>query len=227
MHDHTEFLGVSLRFDEREVFLDSDEPNRYVHRFHGEVLRLNDDHADDVIGSFQAIYVDVESANDDSTCVFEVFDAAGQSEYDYFKALYTPDGEVLGAVQDLIYGKGNAWWAPNLLILELLEILPAHRGKGIGLVALWGLMRTLGLGAGLVAMMPFPLQCKPKPDDENGKARWDALQLDALPRDKRRATAALRRYYKRLGFKALRGTDYMIRNAMEKLPALESLIRPK
>jgi hypothetical protein len=220
------FLGISLRFDDREVYVESDEPSRFAHRFAGEVLRLNDDYRDDTIGWFKAVYVDVESAIDDGEDIYTVFDATGQSELEYFNALYKPDGDVRAAVQKLIYGDPAGWWAPNLLILDRLELLPAHRGVGAGLVTLWGLMRVLGIGAGVVAIKPFPLQVHGRPTDPQGMAHWDTMQFESLPKDQRRATAALRRYYGLLGFKRLLRTPYMVRDARQKLPALSCLIRP-
>ena len=227
MHDQTEVLGISLRFKEREVYVPSPEPDRFVHFFSGEVLKMDRDLEDAVVGWFEAIYVDVETAIVEGESIFDMFDCH-QVTYGYYQTLFDPEtDEPRKEVLDLIYGKFMAEWAPNLLILDRLEILPAYRGRGVGLVALWGLMRVLGLGAGIVALTPFPLQAHGRPSSEDEAARWDALQLDAMPTDLRRATAGLRRYYRRLGFKSLRGTDCMVRDARAKLPSLAKLLQTK
>lgn len=224
---HIDHLGISLRFEEREVYVECDEPDQYVHRFSGEVLWMDDRDEDQTIGWFDAAYVDVESAIDEGDDIPTVFDAAGQNELEYFEALYEMTGDVRPDVLDQLYGKHGGLWAPNLLILERLAILPAHRGKRVGLVALWGLMRILGLGAGIVVMKPFPLQHERMPTSERGKERRTALHLDEQPKNLRKSTAALRRYYKRLGFKTLRGTEFMIRDARRSLPSIASLLHSK
>lgn len=224
MPDNRKFLGVSLKFDEQLIYVEGDEPGRFVQHFTGEVQVWNQNVDDLRAGWFRAIFMDIVSTIDEDYSVFDMFDYDATT-FDYYSDLYEANGEVRGNVMHLIYGRHGWKWAPNLLILDRLEILPEHRGKGIGLIALWGLIRWAGVGAGIVAMKPFPLQCEPKPDNETWRARWNALQLDALPKDHDEAAAKLRRYYKRLGFKLLPGSDIMVRSALTELPALTSLYR--
>ncbi len=223
MSEPEEYPAVSLNFDEREVLADDNEPSRFIHHHVGELRCWSDREEDTTIGWFKAIYLDLDGAVEEQEPIFEVFDSQSTT-LDYFNALYGTEGRFERAM-DMAYGAFSWLWAPNLLILDRLEVLPAHRGKGIGLIALTGLIRALRPGAGLVAMKPFPLQCESRPNESNEVQRWNALALDSLPKDYYRAVAALRRYYKRLGFKRLPGTDLMIRAAQTKLPDVRVLYR--
>jgi hypothetical protein len=57
-------------------------------------------------------------------------------------------------------------------------------------------------GAGLVAIKPFRLQNEAHFLDESHASERERLLLDEFPQESKKATAALRRYYRRLDFKA-------------------------
>lgn len=83
------------------------------------------------------------------------------------------------------------------------------------------LIERLGIGAGIVAIMPFPLQHR----GTNGHPdEWESsLKLADLDQNKLRATTKLRRHYAKLGFKAMKGTPFMFLSTDLPMPKPEDL----
>lgn len=223
--DH-EFDYVGLQFNKFLYSPDDDEPSRFVHGWSGK-LTLYDDAADKErpIGTFNAIYIDVEGAVAERESVADVFDST-QVTLGYFEDLY--DYDELTFRQEITDAAcpGGHLWSPNLLILDRLIIEPKWRGKGRGLVALRGLIQLLRPGAGLIAMKPFPLQNEAHFMDADGASERKRLRLDDFPSRHRVATAALCRYYGRLGFKRVPKTDYMVCDPDQRLPSVDELRSP-
>jgi hypothetical protein len=95
--------------------------------------------------------------------------------------------------------------------------LPEFRGYNLGLAVMRRLIERFGAGAAVVAMKPFPLQGEYSRRDRD---EWrQRMQLDDFDKDLRRATAKLRRHYAKLGFKFMKGTPFMFRDAQIALPA--------
>jgi hypothetical protein len=83
------------------------------------------------------------------------------------------------------------------------------------------LIERFGAGAAIVAIKPFPLQRECAREEEED---WrQKMKLGDFETDLRGATAKLRRHYARLGFKFMRGTPFMFRNAELPLPSLSEL----
>jgi GNAT superfamily N-acetyltransferase len=101
----------------------------------------------------------------------------------------------------------------NILILDRLEILPQFRGRGLGLAVMSDLIKRFSLGAGLVAIKPYPLQFEFHSSDTESRTWRQELGLSGLCADEKLATQKLCDYYGRIGFRRLRGTPFMIRAA--------------
>jgi GNAT superfamily N-acetyltransferase len=84
-----------------------------------------------------------------------------------------------------------------LLYIKRIEIEPKYRGKGIGLAAIRRAIDVLRVNCELVALKPFPLQFEGKVTPTNR-------------REAQAATTKLKRYYRRMGFKDLGGTGFMM-----------------
>lgn len=175
-----EFESIGLRFKETIYSADNDEPTRFSHVWAGAVTLFQEDEEEDVeIGSFEAIYVDVEGAVSEKDSVFDVFDSR-QETIGYYEDLYE-HGMVNFKPSIIKAACGDDYlWSPNLLVLDRLIIAPEFRGKGRGLVALRGLMQILRPGAGLVAMKPFPLQYEAHFLDKHAKSERERLALDSF-----------------------------------------------
>jgi GNAT superfamily N-acetyltransferase len=98
----------------------------------------------------------------------------------------------------------------NLLIVDRVELLPAFRGRGLGLEYLGTALGTFAPRCRLAALLPFPLQLERAQRLGRGDA-WSAkMGFARLSRDPRDATFHLRRHYARLGFARVPGTSLMV-----------------
>lgn len=189
-----------------------DDPESFVNRIDGDIFLRASCYGTTrtKIGSFKAIFVDVIGARDQQISGFEVFDT-DQITCDYFMGLYkVPNVSFKSEVLSLAKTPSNG--NPNLLILDRLSILPEYRGHAFGLEALRALILRFRVGAGLIAMKPFPLQFEEpdgSDDDELMEERGN-LKLEAFPTDKLIATKRLCKHYTKLGFKKVPATDYMV-----------------
>ncbi len=216
-----EYAWVCLRFHEVTHGVEGEDPARFAHEWQGDVLIQDEAGDETVIGHFCATYFDVDGAVTEADSVFDLFDAhAATAEY-----LVLYDDEQIrftDAVFKVASGLGTLFYK-NLLALDRLIIEPEYRGKGRGLVALRGLIHLLRAGAGLIVMKPFPLQREAHFKSRDNRAERERLQLDTFPGNYRTAVAALRRYYSRLGFKRLPGTDFMVLDPERELPSVDYL----
>jgi GNAT superfamily N-acetyltransferase len=101
----------------------------------------------------------------------------------------------------------------NMLIIDRLELLPAYRGRGLGLKCMNACMRHLSAGCRIAAIKPFPLQFEPA--DRTVDEWQDALAFKSLSHDKRASTKRLKQHYEQLGFKHVPRTDLMVRDLYE------------
>lgn len=219
-----------MLFDDLAVFIEWDgdstplgdglEPTEHSYETFGNIIGLDEDEARIVIGRFKTCYVDADAANNDGFSTFDAFDAR-LSTVNYYSAIF--DVETADPREDLEALVGGGMYINNVLIIERLEILPQYRGRSIGLLVMKRLIQRFGAGTGLVAIKPFPLQFEASRREEDEE--WaKALALSGLDKNKRRSNAVLRRTYKRLGFKALKGTDYMFLSPGTAMPTDKMLL---
>ena len=90
-----------------------------------------------------------------------------------------------------LYGDGV-----DVFVVEHMEIEPSHRGCGLGLRAMRGLLRTFASGETLAAIRPLPTI-------PEGKALW--------PIELREAQARLCRYWQRAGFVRFGRSDILVK----------------
>jgi len=154
--------------------------------------------------------------------VFDIFDSHSTS-IGYFETLYDLDsGSFKPQVAKAAYGD-DYQWNPNLLILDRLIVYPKYRGHGVGLLALRALIHRLRVGVGLIAMKPYPLQYEAKFLCESNADERKRMELANFQLPQPKATAKLRKYYGRLGFKMVPRTEYMVRSVELPLPSPTSL----
>ena len=155
------------------------------------------------------------------TDVFDIFDAHSDSTADYYDSLFDPD--TVGFGENLQQLFNYEIFEQGVLIIDRLELLPNYRGQNLGLIIMRGLMQRFSLGAGVVAIKPFPLQFEHEPSTER-EDRWrNELQLSNFTKSERTATQKLRRYYRKLGFVGMQGTPFMFRSTTRRLPTIEEL----
>jgi GNAT superfamily N-acetyltransferase len=210
---------IFLEFDGGDADLDDGEPSHYMYVTRGTVAGLDEQDQKIVAGRFRLTYIDVCAAMNAGASVFDIFDNT-QETCDYFPAIF--DIETLDPSPELMRLFREDMWPGNVLILDRLEILPEFRGHNLGLVVMRRLIERFGAGAGIVAIKPFPLQCELAGKEED---EWrQKMRLDDFEQSLPRATARLRRHYAKLGFKLMKGTPYMFRNAGVALPPPQKLV---
>jgi len=201
------------------TLVDDREPNRYQRCIDGEV-QLRDDSDDHiVIGRFSVIIIDVEAAMNEGERLFDVFDCSSNT-VDYF-GLYNEDMGFIPAATKVL--KGGERWAPNMLVLDRLEIFPEHRGNRHGLHALRWMQFHFGTGCGIVAMKPFPLQFEYRMKSEAGQKEFAQLELGNFTGKRDAALRKLRAYYRQAGFVSVPGTEFMVSDPQMKLPQLKTI----
>lgn len=209
-----------LRFDGGEVALEDDDPSHYAHSIRGTVIGLDRDDNETLAGKFLLYYLDICAAVNARASVFDMFDCRAAT-LDYYSAIFAGDSLAISERLDKLFNFESGWG--NVLILERLEILPKFRGNKLGLLVMRRLIERFGSGAAYVAIKPFPLQDEYIGSKEEDPWRAE-LQLSNLDKNHRRATAKLHRYYRQLGFKAMKGTPFMFRMGDYALPSPDDLV---
>lgn len=195
-------------------------PDEYPLRTHGEIVYL-DGQANHDLGLHETS-VGYISAYQFHAC--ETWDRSASAS-DMFKAI-SPDAEVCYTAlfdgnelnQDMIDDQfeGDVFNC-NVLFLAGIGILPAHRGRGLGLAVARRTILRFAPEAGLVAMLPFPTSsARTKKSDRE----IDGRGFDHNPtRDQGR----LENYYRRLGFERIGSSRVFALNTARRLPPLREL----
>lgn len=204
---------IVLRFCGGEAELEDNAPSHYLYITEGTVIAQDEADQTVEVGRFRLFYIDVWAAVNAGASVFDIFDHT-QEICDYYPAIFdvgtlAPSPELRRLFKDEV-------WLGNTLILDRLQILPEFRGYSLGLAVMRRLIERFGAGAAVVAIKPFPLQRELIRHEED---EWrQKMRLDDFEQNLSRATATLRRHYARLGFKLMKGTPFMFRNAQIALP---------
>lgn len=200
-----------------EMLLGDEEPSKYVRQIDGQVLAWVGDERKVPAGKFSVAVVNAELVVDERDSIDYAMDVS-QSTLPY-RELYDRHLGFRPAVDRAI--DGDEWWAPNMLILQRLQLLPRFRGRSQGLHVLRGLCMHFGIGCGLFAMKPFPLQFECKSTREEDAAEFDEYGFGRMSGDFRRSVAKLRAHYGRLGFVRVPRTKFMVANGRKPLPAIK------
>lgn len=214
---HKEYY-FTLESTQEGTPLHNEIPSAFIYPTMGKIIATNEDENEQVAGEFKVIYFNICAARNAYISAFDLFDQRAET-IDYYSAIFDRKTEYFSD-QLLKLFKGDLPWG-NVLILERLEILPQFRAKNLGLITMRRLIEQFGTGAELIAIKPFPLQCEA--DAKENVEWWQCMKLANLPQSVRTATAKLRRYYIRLGFKAMPGTPFMFQSSQMRLPYLDLL----
>lgn len=145
--------------------------------------------------------------NEDGVDLFDACDAHSQELLDIASVLFDPeDDDLRDDVDRALQGVIES----NVLVLDRIEVVPEHRGHGVGLAAASRFLKTFSGGCGIAICKPFPLQfefaAKMKPE-------WvERMGLGKFDQDQNTATPKLEAYWGRLGFERLLDTPYWAMN---------------
>lgn len=131
----------------------------------------------------------------------DVFNEHG-SEYAYLYELLFDENEDISRAAEKSWGQPFSIISYDALIIDSLRLDPEFRGEKLGLHALQLLMRSSACGIAVLHASPLVSEGE-RPDAERVKDE-----------------AALRKYYRKLGFKRIDRTDYMVVDLGARLPRL-------
>jgi hypothetical protein len=97
------------------------------------------------------------------------------------------------------------------LLLSRMEINPKWRGRGIGLIAANSIIDRFGSDCAAVVCKPFPLQFENCVTKDNHSECVEAR-------------SAITKYWKRLGFRSVKGTRLMVLSPNMRRPSPEKIM---
>lgn len=165
--------------------------DEYVTFIHGTIHEC-DANGDDtaVAGHVRAYLVDCARASEEEG--FTLFDLLDLNLHTstYARGLVGSDGELREDIVD------EVGFIERVLILDDARILPAFRGRGLGMWADYRILVTFGLQGVLPVQQPVPIQFSPRGKGEN----VEAMEVAALSKDKATAYAKVASYWARMGY---------------------------
>lgn len=210
-----------IRFAIERPLISIADPADYVIDVAGEirVRSADDDSASEVVGWIDARVVQAGRACNDGEALFEVCDTIDQELHDYASAVYDFDSEsIRESISDGCAGT-------DILIVETIKILPAHRGRRLGLLAMRRTIDTFGEGCAAVVIEPFPLQFS-RHLSSREHLDWHArMGMQLFETNEVKAVAKLRKYWAQSGFRRIGKTKYFVLDLQQPQPSLQELLR--
>ncbi len=184
---------------------DSDEPDRFLLVYDGEILELEEDSDVDVrIGEVTVYLLQRERLLNEGESEFEAMDSLASSTREAYDALLDPEtGDWKAEVTDLY--EPDFFTEVNLLIIESLKLEPHFRRKGIGAQIVRELIAALGSSCSVVACKPFPLQYSGWGDEDKAELR----KQPGFEKERQAAFKKLGQYWSEFGFSKLPNSDYI------------------
>jgi hypothetical protein len=198
---------ASVEFVVRAALDDSVEDD-FVHSIAGRIIAERENRGEQDAGQISASLVQFGEALDHGISAESLGDGISGDISEYWEHLFDvetgyPKEEIQNEfeVVDL-----------DLLIIDYVAIRPKFRGLGIAQAAIHRTIGIFGIGCGLVACKPWPLQFTPSVADNP-----EALKRLAPPHvGKAEAIRKLRLYWSRLGFWPLGNTGIYLLSPSQK-----------
>jgi hypothetical protein len=213
-------IEFAVRASLHEQYVDAD----FVHSILGKISAKSEDRgSEEDVGYIKASLVQFGAALDHGISTERLGDGIDGNIAEYWELLFDLDtGCWKEEVQDEYEASGC-----DLLIIDCMEISPKFRGTGVGPTAIDRTIDIFGLGCGLVACKPWPLQFTPT--FARDRKALNRLKAPAMGQDE--AVRKLRAYWSRLGFWPLGETGmYLLgiaqRGSGESTKDCESLAGP-
>ena len=223
-----EALDLEFVYPVSRVIVADEGPDTYVRSIHGKIefsTAYEDKETGEYgewrteAGRFHALYVDAALARREGVRLFDVMNAESSEMKEICEALFETDtGSIRTEAENLL----GSPFCGNVLVVHRLEILPAHRGTGLGLAALWYISRIHSAGCGLVAIKAIPMQLRAGFDA--GKDEWTRqLAYDSFPVGREAAQRKLVSHWGKLGFRETGGNGVMAISAAASGPVPEEI----
>lgn len=186
-------LPYCLRFETERDLVRSDE-NEYVVELDGTIVHAEEGEPETEAGKISAFLLQAGRAFNDDESMFDAFDNHSVQLAEVAALVFDPDEE--GIRESLRDGTDS-----DVLFLASVTILPEHRGRRLGQLAVQRTIDMFGKGCGIAVLRPFPMQ----QNRSMSKERRTKLALDGFDRNAKRATKRLADYWSELGFRAIGG----------------------
>jgi len=218
-----EALDLEFVYPGHGVAVADEGPDSYIQAIHGKIefsTAFQDMETGEYgawrteAGRFRALYVDVTLARSEGETVSDVMNAESSEMAQMYRTLYAPGTDelrrdVTEAFRQPVEG--------NLLVVRGVEILPTHRGMGLGLAALWYLIRRHAAGCGLVVLQASPAQ-HAAGFDERADEWARRMAYPSFRGGKAEALTKLAAWCGKLGFRPIGGDGTMALAASARSP---------
>jgi hypothetical protein len=204
-------MSAQLRPDDDRVYLLrteclepmdlDDEPYTYV-----TPLRTNIGHGHDRVGEAQAFLFHIRDAVHDGIDLADLFNSVDDDVHAMFDAvLASATGGIQGIHSDLLF-------------IRDVKVVATHRGAKIGLRAVQRLARSFGGGSAVAVLKAAPVVMV-----EEALSDWDKRVFSApFSAEGDAAKAKLQAYWSEIGFRLVKGTDFMVRDTADGAPPLRA-----
>lgn len=192
-----------------EIWCGSDEPNRCVYRYNGEILGWEEDDDSDEpnvkLGEIDVYYCDRIRALDEGQGFWAAMDDAGHDTMECYEALIDQKtGDWKRAVREFV-GE-DALIMDNVLLINRLELEERFRGKGLARKVVDEVIKTFRSQCAVIACKPFPLQYSGYMSSENESEVKS-------PDDEKRRRGAFKKvaaFWRAAGFRKLPSSEFYL-----------------
>ena len=156
------------------------------------------------LGHISARLIQMGRALNDGTNIFELYDSFDQYFHDIYGELFDPEnGEFTETLRRQFKDIGTD---SNILLIDEVEILPAYRGKRIGLATVHRVIDVLGAWDCLVILPIYP----PQFYEHRDNLKWkNHMRVDTFVKNEQAARAKLEEYWSLLGFELIWDSRYI------------------
>lgn len=190
-------LKLTVERDSEDIMC----PERYLTKYHGEIVATNDQDETVIVGTLSGRLMDIKSAKSNGIYMEEYFDLDDHMD-DYFFELF--DIDTCGLKYD-IQNDFEVSEYPVVLVVDLLVVNDAHRGKGYAVSAFKALIDQVGKGCDIAVLQAVPLQ-----HSSNSKIS-DGISLGKYSiLSKSEAQEKLLNHYAKAGFREYGDEGYML-----------------
>ena len=192
--------------------LDDWDESDAITEVRGDIVHIADDEEETDVGTLHAWCIRSARISEIGTDFFTVCDIASQELCDIASLVWDSDAAEYRDALELQMPIGD------LLVPATIEIVPEHRGKGVGLLTVWRFIDYFGGGAAVTVLKPHPLH-----------AKKNTAEL-------KRGIGKLKEHWGRLGFRPLPKTcsvgnlvasDYFFLDMALRRPRLEDLLKDR
>lgn len=183
--------------------------DEYVLEIHGNITltEINPDLIEkdsEQVGHINARLIQTGRVVNDGASLFVVYDSFDQYFHDIYGELFDPENdEFTETLQRQFKELGSD---SSILLIDDVEVLPAFRGKRVGLGAMHRIIDVFGAWDCLVIIPIYP----PQFHAYHKNADWNRkMQSDLFTKDEEAARAKLEQYWSILGFQRVWDSRYI------------------